>query len=293
MKFLDQTKIYVRSGNVLEPRYARGQDSDLFGRLSIPVGSGLSGWVTQNELPIFNGNPAVESAYLLDGAQTTGMKSALAVPLIGAGYSAVLTLYHRDKEAFSREQLNALTALGPEILVLLTSYGNSRTEEPEAVPSQTPSAILEYLGGQLEACQLHPQPISLMILDDVRSTRLSADSPQRSAAIAAAMQAAFPEDHVWGRLRGSQYAAVIPGVAQHALAGRVQTLKLALQSNLAIGAATYPGDGDHVERLLARAYQRLQADRAECPSFAADLRSLQSALAAAPVPAPPSPSALR
>ena len=47
-------------------RYAAGEDPRLFSSLSIPLGEGISGWVTQNNKPIVNGNPSVEPEYLKD-----------------------------------------------------------------------------------------------------------------------------------------------------------------------------------------------------------------------------------
>lgn len=276
---------YVRSGNVLIPSYVHGQGSSLFGRLRIPVGSGVSGWVVQNGFPIFNGNPAVESAHLLDDAQTSDMKSALAIPLIGPNCVAVLALYHRRKEAFNRDQLKTLTALGPEILALLSACRGVTTVASEPAPFQTPAAILDYLSRELVISLIQPQPIAVLILDDIHSTQLSADFLRCSEPVGAAIEIAFSEEKMWGRLGGSQYVAVVAGVSHHELSERVQALKLALRSDVAVGAATYPSDGDQIETLLACAYQRLQADRALYPSFSDGLRSLHSALAATPVPA--------
>ena len=281
----DGGAFYVRSGNILIPRYAHGQDSNLFGRLRIPLGSGLSGWVAQSGFPIFNGNPAVEFGHLLDGAQTSDMKSALVIPLLGPNYAAVLALYHRRKEAFQPDQLKSLTALGPEILAVLTAHRKETMVAPEREPSQTPAAILDYLDRQLRESLVQPQPISVLILDDIHPAELSGDAGRRPASLAAAIGTAFSEETMWGHLGGSQYVAAVAGVPHHEISERIQALKLACGPDLAAGAASFPNDGDRVETLLARAYQRLEADRALCPSFSDGLRSLHAALAPTPVPA--------
>ena len=62
----DAVAIYLVQEDKLIPRYVKGESFRLFSSLEIPVGQGLSGWVAENDLPILNGNPAVEPGYLND-----------------------------------------------------------------------------------------------------------------------------------------------------------------------------------------------------------------------------------
>jgi putative nucleotidyltransferase with HDIG domain len=108
--------VYVLRDGVLVPEFVRGENFRLFSTLRIPVGEGLSGWVIQNAKPILNGNPSVEPGYLNDPERFSTLRSALAVPLEGsAGVVAVLALYRERADAFSRNELNALQAFGPEL----------------------------------------------------------------------------------------------------------------------------------------------------------------------------------
>jgi len=98
---------------VLVPEFVSGENFRLFSSLKIPVGDGLSGWVAQNAKPILNGNPSVEPGYLNDPSKYSTLRSALAVPLAGAsGIVAVLALYRGQVDAFSRDELSVLEALG-------------------------------------------------------------------------------------------------------------------------------------------------------------------------------------
>jgi putative nucleotidyltransferase with HDIG domain len=104
--------IYTNQGSRLVTRYAAGEDAALFQSLEIPMGEGISGWVTQNGKPIVNGNPSVEPGYLNDPARFSVHRSALSVPLSGiSGVLGALTLYHRDTAAFSRDHLRVLLAV--------------------------------------------------------------------------------------------------------------------------------------------------------------------------------------
>ena len=104
--------IYTKKGSKLVTQYAAGDDAPLFSSLQIPLGEGLSGWVVNNERPILNGNPSVEPGYLNDPARFSTLRSAISVPLPGrSGVVGALTLYHRDKDAFTHEHLRILLAV--------------------------------------------------------------------------------------------------------------------------------------------------------------------------------------
>jgi putative nucleotidyltransferase with HDIG domain len=108
--------IYAIRENTLHPEFVSGSEQHLFSSMRIPVGQGLSGWVAENNASVVNGNPAVEPGYLDDPAVITNLKSALAIPLEEDGSAiAVLSLYAREKNAFSREHLRILEALGPRL----------------------------------------------------------------------------------------------------------------------------------------------------------------------------------
>ena len=107
----DSLAIYVLRDENLRAEYVNGENFRLFSSLEIPLGQGLSGWVAENRKPIVNGNPAVEPGYLNDETKFTTMRSALSVPLIGFnGTVSVLTLYHSERDAFTKDHLRILLA---------------------------------------------------------------------------------------------------------------------------------------------------------------------------------------
>jgi putative nucleotidyltransferase with HDIG domain len=109
----DALAVYLRRGESLTPEWTDGSDFKLFASLEIPVGGGLSGWVAENGKAIVNGNPSVEPGYLNDPSKFSILRSALAVPLISAnGIIGVLSLYLMAHDAFTTEDLAALTSVG-------------------------------------------------------------------------------------------------------------------------------------------------------------------------------------
>jgi putative nucleotidyltransferase with HDIG domain len=112
----DSMAIYVLRNEVLVPEFVSGENFRLFSGLRIPIGEGLSGWVAQNAKPILNGNPSVEPGYLNDPSMYSTLRSALAVPLGGtASVVAVLALYRVRADAFTRDDLSVLQAMGSRV----------------------------------------------------------------------------------------------------------------------------------------------------------------------------------
>ena len=111
----DAIAIYLIEGDKLVPHFVKGESSQLFSSLKIPLGQGLSGWVAESGLPIANGNPAVEAGYLNDPTRVTPLRSAIAVPLSSTdGVVGVLTLYSLQAGAFGTDDHRLLLTIAPK-----------------------------------------------------------------------------------------------------------------------------------------------------------------------------------
>jgi GAF domain-containing protein len=95
--------------------YRDGPCADAFSDAPLPVGRGLSGWVVESGRPIVNGNPTVETSLRPGDGPFTADSSALSIPLFDAGGAVfgALTLYSRNRAAFSSEQMQMLQAIEP------------------------------------------------------------------------------------------------------------------------------------------------------------------------------------
>ena len=112
--------VYVPSGGTLTPVYVSGDDFWLFSSLAIPVGQGISGWVAENRKAIVNGNPSVESNYLHDQTRVSTQRSALSAPLeTASGLVGVLTLYHAEPDAYTKDHLRALQVISGKLAVAI------------------------------------------------------------------------------------------------------------------------------------------------------------------------------
>src|SRR6202035_3747606 len=112
----DSLAIYVMRDGKLKAEYVNGENFRLFSSLEIPLGQGLSGWVAENRKPIINGNPSLEPGYVNDEARLMTMRSALSIPLHGlTSLTSVLTLYHADRDWFTRDHVRILLAISPKV----------------------------------------------------------------------------------------------------------------------------------------------------------------------------------
>ena len=101
--------------------YKDGPCAGAFSDAPLPVGPGLSGWVVESGRPIVNGNPTVETSLRPGHGPFTADSSALSIPLFDPSGSVfgALTVYSRNRAAFSSEHLQMLQALEPKFSLAL------------------------------------------------------------------------------------------------------------------------------------------------------------------------------
>src|SRR5437773_8869944 len=167
----DAIAIYLVKDEVLTPEYVQGDELHRFSSARIPVGEGLSGWVAQNNKPILNGNPSVESAYLTDGAKPSDLRSALAVPLVGIqGVIGVLALYQAAKDAFSNDHLRMLMALSSKLALSVENAVKYQTAESSATTDYLtglPNArsLFLQLDREVARCKRDNSSLTVMVCD--------------------------------------------------------------------------------------------------------------------------------
>ena len=135
--------VYLPKDDVLIPEFVSGENFRIFSSLRIPVGEGLSGWVAQNSKPILNGNPAVDPGYQNERGKSSNLRSALAVPLEAeSNVVAVLALYRIQPDAFSREDLSVVQAMGSKLgsAVENVARRSRKTESPTQPSGRTSAA---------------------------------------------------------------------------------------------------------------------------------------------------------
>jgi diguanylate cyclase (GGDEF)-like protein/putative nucleotidyltransferase with HDIG domain len=275
----DSIAVYLPKNNTLVPEFVGGDNARLFSSLRIPVGEGLSGWVAQNNKPILNGNPSVEPGYLNDPTKYSTMRSALAVPVQGvSGVVAVLALYRAPQDAFTRDHLRILQAIGSRLgytienaLKSSVAPGSSTTDAVTGLPNAR--ALFLHLEAEISRCTRSGENLTLFVTDfegfkQINEQLGHAQGDKLLAMFAAALKDCCRKYDYAARTGSDEFVIIAPGLDQNAAVEMTERLKsLATQTSkavcgenavvLSVGQAFYPADGANAEQLLAQADQIL------------------------------------
>ncbi len=276
--------VWMVRGDELTPEYVNGEDCRLFSSLQIPMGQGLSGWVAENGKPIVNGNPSVEPSYLNDKTLTSALRSAVALPLEGAnGTLGVLTLYHMERDAFTKDHLRLLMAIAPKIGMSIENALRFQQAESSATTDYLTSlpnarSLFLQLDAEVSRARRTNQPLTVVVLDldelkaiNDRYGHLEGNRLLRE--VAAGLKSNCREYDYVARMGGDEFVVLIAGVKQADAEQRVEEFRrvvagIGIQSfdkplSASIGVAHFPADGADAERLLAEAdrlmYQQKRA----------------------------------
>ncbi len=270
--------------DTLYPEYVVGSEQGLFSSLRIPVGQGLSGWVAENNASIINGNPAVEPGYLNDPGVITNLHSALAIPLEEDGSAiGVLSLYSRGHNAFSRDHLRILQALGPRLGAALSNgrrlseaQDNAVTDYLTGLPNSR--SLYIHLDAEIERCRLQNRCLGVFLCDLDGFKRINDEQGHLQGNHALKAVAATLREYVKGedyvaRMGGDEFVVLISAAESAALDGHQQGLRSAVEMtgkrlgfaglSLSVGVAiSLPSDRDvDADTLLAEADRKMYANK--------------------------------
>jgi len=275
----DAIAIYTAEGSRLVTRYASGEDAPLFCSLQIPLGEGISGWVTRNNKPMINGNPSVEPGYLGDPKRFSVHRSALSVPLPGLqGVIGALTLYHRNNAAFTKDHLRVLLAVSSKAgLTIENALRFVQAEEKATTDGLTglPNArsLFLRLDQTIEDARRTADRLAVLVIDmdgfKQVNDRFGHSAGNRVLKVTADIlrQICSERDYA-ARMGGDEFVLLFPGASPALIEDRIRQLdRLVAETcrqvcgadflRASAGAAWYPEDGADAEELLARADSRM------------------------------------
>jgi diguanylate cyclase (GGDEF)-like protein/putative nucleotidyltransferase with HDIG domain len=275
----DAIVIYVCREQQLIAQYAHGKDSQIFSSLAISFGEGVSGWVAENRKAIVNGNPAMEPGRNAHAAKSVGLKSAISVPLIGVGgVVGVLTLYHSERDAFTRDHLRLLSAISSKVALTIENALQYREAQKSATTDELtglPNArsLFLHLDTEVARCNRTNTTLAVLVVDldgfklvNDRYGHLAGNKVLKLVALG--LKNACREYDYVARMGGDEFVLIVPGMKSNAVrrkaielssmvleAGRAVTGEDIL--SLSVGEAFFPDDGADTEELLAHADRRM------------------------------------
>jgi diguanylate cyclase (GGDEF)-like protein/putative nucleotidyltransferase with HDIG domain len=282
--------IWIQREGVLIPEYVTGEDYRLLASLEIPFGQGLSGWVAHTRKPIVNGNPSVESSYLNDATKVSVLRSAVAVPLEGMNsVVGVLSLYHEDRDAFTKDHLRILLGISAKIGMSIENALRFRQVESSATTdylTNLPNArsMFLQLDAEISRAKRGGHPLAVLVVDldgfkqiNDRFGHLDGNKLLREVGIG--LKAACREYDSVARMGGDEFVVLLPGLRPGDAEGRARDFQEIVAHacyqlfaekliTASVGLANYPGDGPDAEQLLAEADRRMykqKRDRKQPP----------------------------
>jgi diguanylate cyclase (GGDEF)-like protein/putative nucleotidyltransferase with HDIG domain len=267
--------VYVRRGDRLVPQHVGGDNFRLLASLEIPLGQGLSGWVAQHSKPILNGNPTVEPGYINDPSKFSALRSAVSIPLEGlSGVVAVLTLYHAEQNAFTKDHLRILLAISSKMGLCIENalkYQQAETSATVDFLTGLPNArsLFLHLDRELSRCKRTGNSLAVIVCDldgfkQVNDRFGHLEGNKLLKLFATQLRAVCREYDCVARMGGDEFVIVAPDLeakAAETAAERFAWLardtgrKVCREDllSLSVGAAFFPGDGTDAEHLLAEA----------------------------------------
>jgi diguanylate cyclase (GGDEF)-like protein/putative nucleotidyltransferase with HDIG domain len=277
----DSLAIYVLRDDKLRAEYVNGENFRLFSALEIPLGQGLSGWVADNKKPIINGNPSVEPGYLNDESKFTTMRSALSVPLIGMnGTVSVLTLYHTERDAFTKDHLRILLAIVPKVALSIENalkYQQAESSASTDYMTGLPNArsLFLHLDGELARCRRMNSPLVVLVCDmngfkQVNDKFGHLEGNKVLHKVALKLKESCREYDYVARMGGDEFVLVLPGLRLDQVQQKVQRLRAITAEagrevcgtetlGLSVGHSLFPEDGNDADQLLSEADRRMYA----------------------------------
>jgi len=275
----DSIVFYVCEGEKLVPKYLHGVDFDLFSKLEVPLGQGIAGWVAVTEKPIVNGNPAAETQHLGDPRRVSVLQSALSIPLRGRDRVAgVLSLYLREKNAFTKDQLRLLLATGSKLGVSVENalqYEKAQDTASTDFLTGLPNArsICVHMEKEISRSRRSGHSLGVLLCDLNGFKRVNDNYGHLTGnkllqQIAVSLKATCREYDQVGRLGGDEFVFVLPDISSQSIHEFQRRLEQAVEEagirlckqkvvTASVGSAFHPGDGSTAEELLSEADRRM------------------------------------
>ena len=274
----DGIAVYLVHEGKLIPRYVKGESFRLFSSLQIPVGQGLSGWVAENDLPILNGNPAVEAGYMNDPRLVTALRSAISVPLRSKDrIVGVLTLYSLRAAAFNADHRRILLAIAPRAghaieNSLRFEMATNAADTDELTGLANARHLFAHLQQEVARSSRNSEPFAVILID-LDGFKNANDQYGHLAgnrilqAVSAGLRRNCRTGDMVARLGGDEFVLVLSDAGKHVettLARMEETMStLAAEADcdagitFSAGVSRFPEDGVDAETLLEKADERM------------------------------------
>jgi diguanylate cyclase (GGDEF)-like protein/putative nucleotidyltransferase with HDIG domain len=258
------------SDSILEAAYANGTSAELFLRLRIGLGRGVSGWAAAHHRPMLNAAARLE--FDEPNPVALSLRHALAVPLMLNGDClGTISVYGQEHITYSERDSNLLQAVARQAAPAIAwARSRGRASEQRWIDPVTGVHTAGYLtaagSALIDSCAHTGNALHLVFLHLTNLARVvDLFGHERSETVfrefAETLRADTRGTDLLARFGPDGFVLLIAGIDSKGLAQRLQRLEKSVKSQLVstaariecrIGVASYPEDGDCIQALLEK-----------------------------------------
>ncbi len=225
----------------------------------------------------------MEPGYLNDPSKFSTLRSAVAVPLEGVnGVLGVLSLYHAERDAFTKDHLRILLAISAKIGLSIENALKFRQAESSATTdylTTLPNArsLFVQLDAELSRGHRNDVPLAVLVLDldgfkvvNDRFGHLEGNKVLHT--VGTSLKSVCREYDYIARMGGDEFVVLLPGAGPGDVHTKIAQLREVVHDvsrrlfngsalTVSIGVAHFPLDGTDAEQLIAEADRRMYKEK--------------------------------
>jgi len=257
-------------------RAAAGRHAESMGKASVIAGCGPTG-ITYQESKPYVGEYDPNDLVINGGAPPRHFKFCMMVPITGYGeVLGTINVYNDSPGAFSNDDLHVLASVADRAALAIRNaraFEQIRDSAMKDPLTGLPNArhLRTHLENEIRRAHRQNQPVSVLAIDldnfktvnDTMGHQAGDTVLQQAAGIFLAQLRDY--DHV-ARVGGDEFVVILPGTPSSEASLIASRIRRGIESyarktvagsttHLAasVGVASYPGDGDSVDAILAKA----------------------------------------
>jgi diguanylate cyclase (GGDEF)-like protein len=281
---LDAAIVWLEKDGRLCAGEAFGPQRDLLLCASLPAGEGVSSKAAGRRQALVNAPAGTEWGHILGRqGRAARARSALAVPFVNdQGVMGVFTAYSAAECPYEGRHARLLAAFAPRFSSWMESARRyQQAEEQASMDALTglPNAAALYLQLQQEIARntRDHKRLAVLVCDldgfkSVNDTFGHLAGNQVLQAVATGLRERCREYDFVARMGGDEFVILLPGIGEESIEDRTHSFGLAVTQaglrvcghpavSLSIGVAYAPADGVAPDELLARADERMYANK--------------------------------
>jgi diguanylate cyclase (GGDEF)-like protein/putative nucleotidyltransferase with HDIG domain len=252
--------------------HADGRHAEGFSKRRLPISAGITGWVIQNQRPMYNTNPLLDLGFL-DPDAANEYKAVMVFPLVkNEGPIGAIALYSTEIPAYTSEFIQLMESIAQPIA---DSIANALAFEQARRAAMTDpvtglsnmAAFAASFEREHARSSRSGMPLSVVVATVNNLAEAAAQSGRRDedlmGSLGRLVKARLRESDLIARKSASSFILLLTDSGRHealeVLARMHDTIAQDEQGaalSIDIGAATSPDDGETLDDLLRRAVLR-------------------------------------